>query len=393
MAEAPNLAPAVGRPASPSAAEAQPTLGGQGGKMTKPVKRHRSRSRLAAIPFLLAISLLPLVLQAQEDVGPIDSTMAFQLLKLEQSVRQVPADVEILFSAALDDATASALRVKRNPKTRDEAVAVLSAIQEVLARYNFLQPPDEKDWPQTLGIALTKRSFSAEELDNVLRDPDNTERAKHINRAKPFYFVDCDMGSQFFIAVGERLGWDIRLVEVPRHNFVRWHLSEAVKVNWDWTRWQSSEDSSYLVTSEDPRVSALYLRSLDPREARGYYVGLIGSEAKSPLDAERLFKEAVAVLPHHPLTLNNLAWFYATTPEFASYKSHLAVAYGLAAWSMRPYDGNYADTVACAFAAAGEKALGENIEGFAIEHARSTSQIKGFQSNRELIKAGKLCNP
>jgi hypothetical protein len=361
--------------------------------MAKLVKRLQPRSRLAVTPFLLAVSLSPLVLQAQEDVGPIESTTAFKLLALEQSVRQVPSDVEMLFRTALEDATASALQVKRTPETKDEAVAILNAIQVALAKHNFLQPPDEKDWPQTLGISLTKRSFNAAELEKILSYPDNVERAKHVDRAKPFYFVDCDMGSQFFMAVGERLGWDIRLVEVPRHNFVRWHLSESVKVNWDWTRWQSSEDSSYLVTSEDPRVRALYLRSLDPKEARGYYVGLIGSEAKSPQDAERLFKEAVAVLPHHPLTLNNFAWLYATTPEFASHKSHLAVAYGLAAWSLRPHDGNYADTVACAFAAAGEKALGENVEGFAIAHASSTSQLKGFQSNRELIKAGKLCSP
>jgi hypothetical protein len=360
--------------------------------MTKPLKR-QLRSRLVVALCLLTASLSPLALQAQGDTGPIESTMAFQLLKLEQSVRQVPSDVDALFRTALADATASALRVKRSPRTKDEAVAVLNAIQVALAKHNFLQPPDEKDWPQTLGIALTQRSLSAAELEEVLRDHNNVERAKHIDRAKPFYFVDCDMGSQFFIAVGERLGWDIRLVEVPRHNFVRWHLSESVRVNWDWTRWGTSEDSSYLGASEDPRVSALYLRSLDSKEARGYYVGLIGAKATSPRDAERLFKEAVAVLPHHPLTLNNFAWFYATTPEFASDKSRLAVSYALAAWSMRPNDANYADTVACAFAAAGEKGVGESIEAFAVEHARNTSQIQSFGSNLELIKAGKLCNP
>jgi hypothetical protein len=354
------------------------------------------RRRLAASSLLLSAILSPPALATQYDVKPIDSTMAFQLLTQERSVRQVPPDAERLFSIALEDATAAALQVNRRPQTKDEALAVLEAVQLTLAKHNFLQPPEEKDWPQTLGIALTARPFTPVELDRILQDPDNRKRSAYVDRSKPFYFVDCDMGSQFFIAVGERAGWDIRLVEVPQHNFVRWHISESVKVNWDWTRWSSSEDSSYGINtsaSGDPRVRALYLRSLDSKEARAYYLGLIGSEAVLHTDAERLLQEALAILPNHPLTLNNLAWLYATTPELASNKSNLAVGYSLAAWSLRPYDGNYADTVACAFAADEAKDIAIEIEDFAMEHARSTTQLKGFQANRALIKEGKLCNP
>jgi hypothetical protein len=97
------------------------------------------------------------------------------------------------------------------------------------------------------------------------------------------------------------------------------------------------------------------------------------------------------VLPNHPLTLNNLAWLYATDPELAKRKSNLAVAYSLAAWSMRPNHGNFADTVACSFAANGEKSLAEKIEEFAIAHPNNERQRESFRRNLERIIAGELC--
>lgn len=343
---------------------------------------------------LLAIFMSPTVFAIQEKIKPVESTMAYELLTLERGARQVSMDTEKMFRSVIDDATTIALRTHRNPRTREEALAVLEAIQVALVKHNFLQPPEEKDWPDTIGIALTPRNFTPEALKGVLSYHYNTRRVKYLDLAKPLYYVDCDMGSQLFMAVGERLGWDIRLVELPQHNFVRWHLSESNKVNWDWTRWASSEDGDYLQaisSSEDPRLRALYLRSLEPKEARAYYIGLIGSQAAVPKDGERLLREAVAVLPNHPLTLNNLAWLYATTPEFAKEKSGLAIAYSLAAWSMRPTHGNFADTVACSFAANGQKQLAERIEEFAIAHPNNDNQLRSFRKNLARIMAGELC--
>jgi len=350
----------------------------------------------AALTLLLAATQAQEVSAIQDQINPLESTTAFQLLTLERSVRQLPPDAEDLFRAAIEDATAAALRINRHPKTKDEAKAVLGAIQLALVKHNFLQPPEEKDWPQTLGMAFVPRTFTPEALEIILATGSNHRRAEYIDRDKPMYFVDCDMGSQLFLAVGERLAWDIRLVEVPRHNFVRWHLSEATRVNWDWVSWESEDDTSYrfrIPSQDDPRLRSLYLRSLESREARAYYLGLIGSEALLPADGERLLKEALEVLPNHPLTLNNLAWLYATTPEFSRQHSGLAVSYSLAALSTRPYDGNYADTVACAFAADYQTSLAEKMEEFAMDHATSPSQREGFGANRALIYQGKLCNP
>lgn len=372
-------------------------------KMNRRTERPRRRFSRMAGAYLLVMAMSTTAFATQkgakpaestvEGAKPVESTMAYELFALERGVRQVPPDAERLLRSAISDATTAALRTGRRPRTREEALAALDAIQVALVKHNFLQPPEEKDWPQTLGVALKPLTFLPESLRRVLSYHHNTRRARHLDLTKPLYYVDCDMGSQLFIAVGERLGWDIRLVEVPQHNFVRWHLSESIKVNWDWTRWESIEDGAYVTVpaSGDPRLRALYLRSFEPTEARAYYAGLIGSQASLAKDKERLLQGALEVLPNHPLTLNNLAWVYATNPEFAKDKSDLAVAYGLAAWSMEPDDGNVADTVACAFAANGKRSLAEKIEEFAIARANSYGQRDSFRENLRRITAGELC--
>lgn len=349
-------------------------------------------SCLAATIIISALSST--VLSIGNQMKPIESTMAYELFTIERGVRRVPPTADALLRSAIDDATDAAARSQSNPRSREDAMKVFGAIQQALVKHNFLQPPEEKDWPQTLGDALTPHTFNPTELEAILSFPDNAVRRPYLDLTKPLYYVDCDMGSQFFLAVGQRLGWDIRLVELPQHNFVRWHLSDSLRVNWDWVHGRSIEDSVYvsgLSPSEDVRNSTLYMRSLENKEARAYYLGLIGSEAMTPSDGERLLVEALTILPNHPLTLNNLAWLYATDPGLAKMKSDLAVRYSLAAWSTRPNHGNFADTVACSIAAGGDKLLAAKIEEFAVDHPNNANQRESFRKNLTRILAGELC--
>ena len=342
---------------------------------------------------VVAVASIP-VFAITNEVKPIEATMAYTLFTTEKSVRSVPPDAEGLLRSAIDDATKMAANAAPHPETREQALMAFEAIQLALIKHNFLQPPEQKDWPQTIGIALTPHSFPPDELRQILSFSPNARRRANLDPAKPFYYVDCDMGSQFFLAVGERLGWDIRLVELPQHNFVRWHLSNSTKINWDWVAGSSIEDDSYrgaVSPAEDIRYGTLYLRSLEPAQARAYYLGLIGSEATNPSEAERLLQEAIAILPNHPLTQNNLAWLYATHAEFAKTKSSLAVHYSLAAWSTQPDHGNFADTAACSLAANGNKTLAVTIEQFAIEHPDNSRERDSFRKNLARITAGELC--
>lgn len=359
--------------------------------MKKRIKLFSLIWRLSGI-YLLAMSMSTTVFAFQQIINPVESTTAYKLFTKEKTVRTVDTKAEKLLLDVLNDATTAASQKNRNPRTKEEVLSVFEAIQMSLVKHNFVQPPEQRDWPNTIGIAFKPLNLTPEARKRIINFYSNKPREKFLDPSKPLYYVDCDMGSQIFLSVGERLGWDIRLVELPQHNFVRWHLSDSVKINWDWVAGRSIDDGSYsLSKSEDPRLITLYLRSLEAKEAWAYYLGLIGSEADRAQDGEPLFVEAVKILPNHPLTLNNLAWLYATSPEFAKSKSDLAVAYSLAAWSMRPDHGNFADTVACSFAANGKKDIAEKIEEFAIEHPDNDGQREGFRENLVRIKEGELC--
>lgn len=345
-----------------------------------------------AIGILSFVAFATASLFGQDDIAPVETTGAYKLLTIEADVRGLPPSAQQLFRSVITEATEAAIGAHRQPANRDEALDVFKAIQTALVKHNFLQPLEQKDWPQTLGEAFNPIDRSDEEMKRILASAYNASRVQYFDLSKPFFFVDCDMGSQLFMAVAERLGWDVRLVEVPDHNFVRWHMPSGTTVNWDWTHGQSLSDSYYSsAVSNDVRLRALYLRSYERAEAKAYFLGLVASKATKREDAERLFMEALKVVPPNPTTLNNVAWLYATRFAKDRDKTDLAVRYGLDAWSTKPNDGNVADTVACAFAANGQKEMAKTVEEFAIRHANSQTQTKSFSENRARIDANEPC--
>jgi hypothetical protein len=144
---------------------------------------------------LLFIGIIsPATFAIDEQIKPIETTMAYELFTTERGVRKVPVDAEKLLRSALDDATKMAANTARYPGTRDQALVALEAIQLALVKHNFLQPPEEKDWPQTLGIALTPRTFSDGDLKAILSFPDNAKRKPYLDLTKPLYFVTLFVG-------------------------------------------------------------------------------------------------------------------------------------------------------------------------------------------------------
>lgn len=322
------------------------------------------------------------------------ATMADELLVLERSVRDVPQSAEATLSQAQTESFRMLGRKPKAPMSPGEAIAVSIKISTALARSNFLQPVRREDWVSTLGEAFVPHSLAAAELDALLAYPGNSARAPFVARDKPVFLVDCDIGSLLIISVATHFGWDVRLVEVPDHNFVRWHLPDGRTVNWDWTDWKSQADIDYLPNTpayEVLRQRGIYLRSFGADEARAYYVGLIGSKAKPASAGTPLLELALKSGARDPTTYNNLAWNYVTQRDVAQAKSEVAMMHALTAWSARPDDGNTVDTVACAFAAAGTQALALALEDYAAAQATSAKQREGFQRNRERMAAGDLC--
>jgi hypothetical protein len=321
-------------------------------------------------------------------------TMADELLALERTVRDVPASSESLLSQVQSAAFRALGNNPKAPTTPDEAIAISIKISTALAKANFLQPSQRKDWVSTLGQAFTPHTLPPAELEEVLAFPGNAKRAPFLDRSKPIYFVDCDIGSLLIISVARRFGWDARLVEVPDHLFVRWHLPDGRTVNWDWTHWSSQDDRFYLPDTpvyQELRRRGIYLRSFEPAEGRAHYIGLIGYKAKTPSAGKPLLERALRDGAKDPTTYNNAAWIYVIQNDAAKANSDLAVMRALTAWSAVPDHGNTVDTVACAFAKRGDQTLALALEDYAAAHTESAADREAIQKNRERMAKGALC--
>src|SRR5262245_15509336 len=202
----------------------------------------------------IVVSMFACASQASADAPrPIESTLSYQLLQVEGSVRSVSREKVALLRSALDRATYAAVSKYSRPRTRREAIEVLDAIQIALAEHNFLQPVSRRDYRDTLGDALEPLALSREERRQVLAPGEvNGFRARYVNPVRPLYFIDDDIGSQLFISVAQRMNWDIRLVSVDDHYFIRWYVSPTVWLNWDWTAGGPTRNEDY--STEEGRL-------------------------------------------------------------------------------------------------------------------------------------------
>ncbi len=77
--------------------------------------------------------------------------------------------------------------------------------------------------------------------------------------------IDCDGYSFVYLAVGEVMGFPIRMVRAPSHTFVRWHFSDTQYINWETTVRGVKDDDYYIISHKiDPSaVGISAMRSLD----------------------------------------------------------------------------------------------------------------------------------
>jgi hypothetical protein len=326
---------------------------------------------------------------------PYSTTTVSYLLAMEISVhRPVSQATQRLAESAIEAATEAAAAEGAKPKDRESALHALGAIQRELNRNNFLQPPREDLWRHTLSEALVPHDPMEKDVAEGLAYHENQSRLGFVDRNRPFYWVDCDMGSLLFVSVGERLGWDIRLAAVPHHNYVMWRVSAAEIVNWDWSSGRSVPDSVYLSRGTSVRHwsdAGVYAVSMSRLEMRGYYLGQIGTKIDHTQEGLALLEQASRLAPKDPSTANNLAWAYATRENSTVLQRDLAITFALQAWAVDPDDANVVDTVACSFAARDEFVVAEVLERRALSGARFEKQRKGFEADRDRITSKHQC--
>jgi hypothetical protein len=190
------------------------------------------------------------------------------------------------------------------------------------------------------------------------------------------------------------VGFDLKLVEVPRHNFVRWSDGRGEYANWDWTYWGSHRDEYYAgnrAMSEAQRNRGRWLANQTAAESRGYFIGALATVVRDPAQRLELVREAIKGAPNNPITAETAAWAFATIEDgVTGEERQSAVAYGLVALAGDPGNAGYNLTAACAFAVAGSAEVAAAFEERAAALA-SSDDTDSFRANLESMRNGELC--
>lgn len=318
---------------------------------------------------------------------PVEQTLAFQMLTLERQARPLPPETETLLRQVLADGLASA--GTSPPSNSREFTAFAERVAVSLAKHNFIQPLVEEDWPNSIGQSLTPVPADHPRARAYVDYSNNAPRRPYLDLTKPLHLLDCDMGSMLIMSVAQMAGFDLNLVEVPKHNFVRWHGPGGTAVNWDWTYWSSIPDADYAAQrgiTKAQLARKAFLQSQSAVESRGYFLGVMAIPVQDPAKKLELRRMAVEAAPLNPTTANNAAWAFATVASGVSLGERRdAVVYGLSAWASKPNDLNYVDTVACSFAAGGNWDLAVALESYAA------ANDPAYEPNLARLRQRQLC--
>ena len=292
----------------------------------------------------------------------------------------------LLEEASNDRAISAATRRRHSDVTR-----FFTAVHNLLTRHRFLYPPCRL--VETLTDSLTPKSIPREDLERARRK--NARRSASFDDANGvWFFSDCDTTSLIYMSIGEHVGVSLSLIEVPRHNFLRYCYSDGSYVNWDPNAGRTASDREYVLSygvSSSDVVNKRYLQPLSEQEIAGYLLMLRGNqfeEAEMWCQAEDDFRESIALYPQSAVARNALAWMYVTSPAFDDSYVSAALQHAEAAVSCDPENSDYLDTLAWAYAWNGEFDRAAATEGLAAQHATSSEWRQRYLLRAETFKRG-----
>ena len=330
----------------------------------------------------------------------VAQTIGHEVLEIESAISGVTAEHRQRLDLILGDARESIRFDAGSEGKREEALRVLKAIDGLLKRHNVVYPPDEPG-TDTLTEGLTPVKLQGQKLKRVLKHGFNGRRAEHVRRhmGEEFLLMDCDITALMYVAVGEVIGADIRLVDLPDHMFVRFHYSGDGSVNWDTNEARTVSDRDYARDYDltDAQVrDGVYLRSLSRAEAVGYIHAVRaekhedrGETAKAIADYQR----SLELYPRCPGTRNDFAWLLLTGPDLTDGQRRAALEHALAAVADEPNDGHCHDTLAAAYAETGQFDKAVEAAEEAIELADSAGDRAEFKRRKRLYEDGKPLRP
>ena len=273
-------------------------------------------------------------------------------------------------------------------------------IDDILADHNVIYPPG--DWIVTLAEGLQPHKLVSDNDFNAALLHAHTDRRRariRDHRSEDFYYMDCDILSFMYMATGEIVQLDLKLVAAPQHNFIRYHLDGSEHINWETTVPMETSDSNYMahVTAESIR-DRVYLSSMTARETIGYFYCLRGDrceklQAPKFAQAASDYARSIEMYPQDGGARNQLAWLYVANPGFWSGPKIDALSLALRALSIEPLNGEVLDTLACAYAEAGDFAKAilfeqEAIKLFVPADPASAGDVEQFKVRLKAFQSG-----
>lgn len=356
-------------------------------------------------------------------------TFAHWLLDLEAEVDFISADRYARLDAIISDAllrirtvdatitTSPATRATDqsrerrghvNSPERQRAEAILKAIDQVLTGHRVLYPRGEHD-VTSLRLGLCPQQFDADTLARLLRLSFNARRgfsatatqsgapmpSRH-TADQSWLVMDCDVTSILYLSIGQAAGFELRLVELPDHVFVRWMLPDGSYLNWDTNLGTSADDGEYVVEYEltdRPRRERIYLASLSLEESRGYGYWMRSQRRrarKQLVEALADLHEAKGRYPQSLAIKADLAWLYATMEGDAATAAHrhkLALELASLVTELEPACGTFWDSLAAAQAAEGDFVAARASIDRAIARADTPRHREEYRSHRQRLLA------
>lgn len=348
--------------------------------------------------FLLPLLVLSLVTPtfAADPVPPATSataspgkTLANRLLALELEGTPAP-ELEQKLNALVEYAVTRFGQPQTGELEPAIAKRFFRSVDDVLLEEGVICPPGGRI--ELLRDALQPQQPTPAELQRLGQVFANARRSRYMQMTRdlgdPFYYFDCDLASILYLAVAERLGLPVFLVEAPGHNFVRWQSREVI-LNWDPNDGMTKSEQYFVQVAgvtHDDRILFGYLENRTPERILSYWLVRRGQrkvrEGQSAA-AVADFRAAVKTAPDDLVAANELAWLLATAPEADVRNGREAreIAEPLVARSRRI---NWLETLAAAWAETGDFSRAIAI----LEEARLHSEKHLRAANRPLDLPG-----
>ncbi|MDB5323213.1 MAG: hypothetical protein JWN40_4844 [Phycisphaerales bacterium] len=323
-------------------------------------------------------------------------TFAHRVLDIDSGEAPASPEKYALLDALIDDAKQ---RITYDPAVQDprerlnQAERILRQIDDILTDHNFLYPPGGYD-VTSLRASLAPQRYDKAALERILRVGVNKRRVEHAraHADELFYITDCDISSFLFIGIGDALGIDLHLVDLPDHMFVRWELAGGAHVNWDTNDGAVISDKEYAADyamGKRLRKRRVYLSSMTDREAEGFAYFLRGQrfeDRNEPAKAIPDLETARKLYPQSTQARSELAWLYATAAGVDPAQRKESLSLAQSALDLEPQCAMFWDSSAAAHAANGdfnraakEAAKAEDLAGTPEDRAQFRDHRKSFE--------------